>query len=121
MTDRKGVAMAAAPTSGFEPPDTIAALPLRGFEFSPAAPAQADAIIMQQPDALFRRLLGDQESAAVLLVARRVLDAFLRQPPPAAAADTPGTTTDRPEDASADDIAARVARIRAGLAATIAA
>ena len=130
--------MAAAPTSGFEPPDTIAALPLRGFEFSPAAPAQADAIIMQQPDALFRRLLGDQESEAVLLVARRVLDAFLRQHSPAAAADTPGTTTDRPEDAStddppapattrlpedasADDIAARVARIRAGLAATIAA
>lgn len=104
--------MAAATTLAFEPPDTIAALPLRGFEFSDNAREEADAIIAQRPDALFRRLLRDQESEAVLLVARRVIDAFVRPHTEAAA--------ELQDNASADDIAAHVAQTRAELAATIA-
>lgn len=119
--------MAAAPTLAFEPPDTIAALALRGFEFSAKAGEEADAIIAQRPDALFRRLLRDQESEAVLLVARRLIDAFLR--PHAAASSAAAlqavpsgvvpSAAALPDDASADDIAAQVAQTRAGLAATI--
>jgi hypothetical protein len=105
--------MTQAPTLPFEPPDTIAALPPLPFEFSAAAAAQADAIIAQSPEALFLRLLNDQESEAVLLVARRVIDAFIAcrgTPPPGAAL---------PDAANADEIAALVAATRAGLAATI--
>lgn len=105
--------MAAAPTKAFEPPDTIAALPLRGFEFSSGACEEAGAIIALPPDGLFQRLLRDQESQAVLLVARRVIDAFLR-PHAAAPPDA-----DLPDDASADDISAHVAKTRADLAAVI--
>ena len=120
--------MTVAPALAYEPPDTIAALALRPFEFSGTAPGEADAIIAQQPGALYRRLLDDQESQAVLLVARRVIDAFLR--PHAAAAAAAGPADDASTGASdagdtsasgiADDIAARVAKTRAELAATIA-
>jgi len=109
----KEFAMAAAPTLAFEPPDTITALPVRPFEFSAAAVREADAIIAQQPDALFRCLLGDQESEAALLVARRVIDAFLG---PHLAAPVAAGLSDA---ASADDIAAHVTKVRADLAATI--
>ncbi|HEY3732895.1 MAG TPA: iron-containing redox enzyme family protein [Streptosporangiaceae bacterium] len=105
--------MTAAPVIAFEPPDTIAALPRRGFEFSRQACDEADAIIGQQPDLLFHRLLRDQESEAALLVARRILDAFL------------GGGTDLqvaaglPDDAGAGEIADRVSQARGRLAATI--
>jgi Iron-containing redox enzyme len=105
--------MAAAPTLAFEPPDTIAALALRAFEFSGKAREEADAIIAQPPDALFRRLLRDQESEAALLVARRVIDAFLRQHTAAPSA------AELSDDASADDISAYVAERRADLAAIL--
>jgi hypothetical protein len=101
--------MAAAPTPAFEPPDTIAALPRRAFEFSGQAREEADAIIAQPPGALFRRLLRDQESEAVWLVARRVIDAFLGEERPAGL----------PDDAGADAIGAQVAQTRAELAGTI--
>src|SRR5450432_1878316 len=104
--------MTTAPTAAFEPPDTIAALPLRPFEFSPAAVQEAGPIIAQEPAALFRRLLRDQESEATLLVARRVIDALLK---PHIAAPAAGL----PADAGADDIAAHVAKARASLAASI--
>jgi Iron-containing redox enzyme len=100
--------MATPPSAAFELPDLIAALPRRAFEFGPAAREEAAAIIAQPPDALFRRLLGDQESEAVLLVARRVIDAFLR--PHAAVTATAAT---------ADDIAAKVARTRAELVTAV--
>ncbi|HWF82682.1 MAG TPA: iron-containing redox enzyme family protein [Streptosporangiaceae bacterium] len=100
--------MAARQAIPFEPPDTIAALPVRPFEFSASASDEADAIVAGPPDALFRRLLGDQESEAVWLVARRVLDAFLTGPGPAPA-----------HDASVDEIAAHVAGVRDELAAVI--
>jgi hypothetical protein len=104
--------MVAAASLEFQLPDTIAALPLRGFEFSPRGQEAADAIIAQPPHELFQRLLRDQESEAVLLVARRVLDAFLRSA--SGGGDGAGL-----EQASADAIAAHVSRARTGLAATI--
>ena len=51
------MAMAVSPAAAFELPDTIAALPRRPFEFSPAAMDEADAIVAGPPEALFRRLL----------------------------------------------------------------
>jgi len=110
--------MTAVPPLAFELPDTIAALSLRAFEFSGRACKEAEAIIAQQPDALFRRLLRDQESEAALLVARRVIDAFLRQRTADVAAADP-TAGDLRDDASADRIAAHVAGTGAELAATI--
>ncbi len=64
----------------FQPPDTIAALPPRPFEFSPAAARQAGELLVQPPAALFRRLLADQESEAVHLASRRIIGAFLGEP-----------------------------------------
>jgi Iron-containing redox enzyme len=93
----------------FELPDTIAALPERPFEFSPAARDRAAALVAAEPEALYRRLLGDQESESTLLVARRVLAAFL------GAAPEDGL----PGDADADAVAARVAAVRGELAAAV--
>jgi hypothetical protein len=104
-----------APT--FQLPDTMAALAQRGFEFSAQACEEADAIISQHPHAqfpysLFQRLLRDQESEAVHLVARLVLDAFLRD-------RTARPAGWRPADASAGAIATHVSQVRAGLAVTV--
>jgi hypothetical protein len=105
--------MTMAPAAAFELPDTMAALPERPFEFSPRARDEADAIIAQPPDALYRRLLGDQESEAVLLTARRVIGAFLRQP-------AEGSFSNQiPCDLDAGGIAARVGAARADLAPVI--
>jgi Iron-containing redox enzyme len=113
------------------PPDLIAALPRGGFEVSAQACEQADAIIAQPPQALFRRLLNDQESEAVHLVARRILDAFLPGSPEGSPQGSPegspeggpegsteGPAGGLPADATAGDIAAHVGQVRAALAAT---
>jgi hypothetical protein len=92
--------------TAFELPDLMAALPRRPFEFSPAAAAAADEIIAQPPATLFERLLRDQESEAVLLVARRVLGAFLAEPPVG-------------PDLAAGDVAAQVAQAREELQAEL--
>ncbi len=110
----------------FELPDTIAALARRGFEFSAQACEEADAIIAQPPQALFQRLLRDQESEAVHLAALRVLDGFLRDHTrggPGGGASRARNTIPAgwlPVDASASDIAVRVSRARDGVAATVA-
>jgi Iron-containing redox enzyme len=96
----------------FELADTLTALPPRGFEFSARASAEADAIIAQDPALVFQRLLRDQESEAVHLVARRILDTFLRDQ----AARPPGWP---PADCGADDIAEHVRVIRDDLAVTV--
>jgi hypothetical protein len=96
------------------PPDTIAALPRRGFEVSARACEEADAIIAGPPHALFRRLLSDQESEAVHLAARRVLDAFLRD---RAAGDPPSGAP--PIGTGAAGIAAHVSQVRGGIAVTV--
>jgi Iron-containing redox enzyme len=110
------------PAAAFELPDTIAALPRLGFEVSARASEEADAIIAQPPHELFRRLLRDQESEAVHLVARRVLDTFFNDTAfiAAACADTVSAGRLR-AGASADEIAAQVSQARAGLAAAVAA
>ncbi len=101
--------MTAAPLSAFELPDTTTALDPRPFEFSLDTRDQAAAICALPPAGLFRALLGDQESQATLLTARKVIDAFLRTACPAAPDPQAGP----------DEIAAHVARARAGLAASI--
>lgn len=97
-----------APDRTLELPDTIAALPRLPFEFDAAAWREADEVCALEPAALFHRLLRDQEAESTLLVARRVLDAFL-------GADVPGGAP--PEDA--DGIAAHVATARTALAEAI--
>lgn len=112
----------AAPPAAFELPDTIAALPRRPFQFSAAAIAEADAIAAQPPEALFRRLLADQESEAAHLAALRVLDAFLSEPSLSETSLSDPTADDAlDQDATADEIAAHVSRVRQDLAATVAA
>lgn len=96
-------------TANFELPDTMAALPRRPFEASPAGAAEAARLVSAAPEELFRRLLRDQESEAVLVAARRVLHAFL-----SAAADD-GTVP----SGDADAIAAHVAGVREELRAAV--
>jgi heme oxygenase-like protein len=117
-----GSGTVASPMAAFELPDLIAALPPLPFEFSPGAVGDADAIVAQPPHALYQRLLRDQESEAVLLTARRVLDAFLRSPAAEAGAPEsggPGPGGPGRDGPGADDIAAQTGGIRAGLAAAI--
>jgi hypothetical protein len=64
----------------FHLPDTLTALPLRPFEFSPAAHAAATTVLAQEPGSLYRTLLRDQESESTFLAARRILHAFLPAP-----------------------------------------
>jgi hypothetical protein len=102
--------MTSAPAPFFEPPDLIAALPVRPFEFSEAASREADSIVAGPAAALFQRLIGDQESESTWLVARRVLDAFLGRS---------GRLTDLSDDAGPDEIAEYVMGVRAELTTTI--
>jgi hypothetical protein len=68
-------------------PDRFTSSALTTFEFSPKTPEQADAVVADGPEAVFRRLVQDQESEAVLLLARWVLHAMLPEPGPDTAAD----------------------------------
>lgn len=88
---------------GFTLPDATTSLPRDGFRFSPDAAKEADGVLDAGAAGLFRQLIGDQESETTLLVARRVLHAFL----PTGEAD-PGT--------DADALADRVRRTRDELA-----
>lgn len=99
--------------SVFELPDTMAALPRRPFEFSPAARNEAQAMLALEPEALFRRLLRDQESESGLLAARHILHAFLES----SRSDTAAAAA----ASDADLIAAHVEAARDDLRATIAA
>lgn len=71
-----------------ELPDTMTSLPLSTFEFSPTAGAEVAALASGPPEAIFLRLLRDQESEVTLLLARLILAAFL--PPDPAAAPAAG-------------------------------
>lgn len=102
--------MRTASNSTFELPDAIAALPQRPFEFSRSARDVAAAVLATEPDELLRRLLCDQESEPMLLVARRVIDAFLPEAPAAQAA---------PLGEDAGTIAAQVCAVRDALAPAI--
>ncbi|MEV8115957.1 iron-containing redox enzyme family protein [Streptomyces xiamenensis] len=90
-------------------PDTIAALPRRPFAFSRAG-LDAAAAASPDPGALYRLLLREQESEAPLLLARRILDAFLHPD---------GDHGSGPQQApDTGDIATEVAEARRQLAAT---
>ncbi|MEU6917445.1 iron-containing redox enzyme family protein [Streptomyces olindensis] len=98
----------------FRLPDTIAALPRRPFEFSPAG-RDAAAAASLEPRALFHRLLRDQESEASLLLSRRILHAFL---PSEGEHPEDGPYAAAEPEAAAAIIAAQVAEVRAELAGT---
>ncbi|GAA0476222.1 iron-containing redox enzyme family protein [Streptomyces olivaceiscleroticus] len=63
--------------TGFPLPDLTTSLPRAPFRFSPKTFEEAAAVLDGEPTGLFQQLLGDQESETTLLVARRVLEAFL--------------------------------------------
>ncbi|MGW2662891.1 iron-containing redox enzyme family protein [Nocardia tengchongensis] len=88
------------------PIDTVTSLPPRRFEFSPAAAAEADAMLAAGPAAMWRALLVEQESEAPILLARRIIGAFLDAAPEPAAGDLAAA------EITAEDIAAEVATAR---------
>ncbi|MFE7130845.1 iron-containing redox enzyme family protein [Streptomyces sp. NPDC057638] len=63
--------------SAFTLPDTFVVAPLSTAEFSPSAEAAAGDTIAAGPEAVYLRLIGDQESEAVFLLARHVLHGHL--------------------------------------------
>jgi Iron-containing redox enzyme len=91
----------------FKLPDTIASSALTSFEFGGATKDEAAAILSGPPSAVFQRLLCDQESAASMLAARRILHAFLSRGDASA------------DDLDAETIAARVCAARAEFASPI--
>lgn len=64
----------------FELPDALATAPPATFEFHDHAATEADMLLTADPGTLYRRLLRDQESEAVLMAARRILHGFLSRP-----------------------------------------
>lgn len=93
--------------SAFALPDTFVVAPLSRSEFDPATAATADEIIAAGAGSVYRRLVGDQESEAVFLLARHVLNGFLGAPGTPDAQDAQDTG-----ERSADGIAERTARVR---------
>ncbi|MFF0225895.1 iron-containing redox enzyme family protein [Streptomyces sp. NPDC004629] len=61
----------------FALPDTFVVAPLSASEFDPSAAAVAHEMIAAGPESVYHRLVGDQESEAVFLLARHVLNGFL--------------------------------------------
>lgn len=90
--------------SAFALPDSFVVAPLSTSEFDPATAATADEVIAAGPESVYHRLIGDQESEAVFLLARHVLNGFL-----GAAGET-----DTPADGEqeADRLAERTAEVR---------
>lgn len=91
----------------FHLPDRITSSALSTFEFSPGARADAAAILAGSPEAIFQRLMRDQESEPALLAARVILHAML-----------PGAGDGAV--VSAEAVADEVASVRGALAATVA-
>ncbi|HSR22232.1 MAG TPA: iron-containing redox enzyme family protein [Candidatus Eisenbacteria bacterium] len=107
--------MPGAPDRTFALQDTTVSLPERPFEFSRSAWEEGARLASARPDELFTRLLHEQESETTLLVARRIIAAFL------SGADAPEARAGAPpEDADAEAVAAHVSRARDALASTIA-
>ncbi len=67
--------MAVEPT--FVPDDTTTSLPRKPFHFTPGTDKAVEAVLAAGPHEMFRTLLQERESEATLLLARRVLHAFL--------------------------------------------
>jgi Iron-containing redox enzyme len=114
--------------SAFTLPDTFVVAELSTAEFDPATAAAAGEVIAEGPEAVYHRLVGDQESEVVFLLARHVLHGFLGPDGPTGAAAQPGHEAgarragdghagEQPTaDAIADAIAARTAEVRRRIA-----
>ncbi|MFF4948036.1 iron-containing redox enzyme family protein [Streptomyces chattanoogensis] len=94
--------------SAFALPDSFVVAPLSTAEFDPATAATADEVIAAGPESVYHRLIGDQESEAVFLLARHVLNGFL------GAAGETATQADGEQEADrlADRLAERTAEVR---------
>ncbi|CAM4463085.1 iron-containing redox enzyme family protein [Nocardia ninae] len=87
------------------PLDTSTSLPPRRFEFSHAAAAAADRVLASGADAVWHQLLMEQENEASVVLARRIIGAFLDAIPEPAGRDLTA------EDI-ADEVAAAGIRLR---------
>ncbi|MFJ5259394.1 iron-containing redox enzyme family protein [Streptomyces sp. NPDC088387] len=85
--------------SVFTLPDPFVVSPLSTAEFAPATVTAVDELIAAGPHAVYQRLVADQESEPVYLLARHVLNGFL---------GGAGDTTAR----DADSVAGRTADVR---------
>lgn len=63
--------------SAFTLPDTFVVAPLSTSEFDPATGPLAAEVIAAGPESVYHRLVSDQESEVVFLLARHVLNGFL--------------------------------------------
>ncbi|AJC61579.1 iron-containing redox enzyme family protein [Streptomyces sp. 769] len=90
--------------SAFALPDTFVVAPLSTSEFDPAAVAAAGEVIAAGPEAVYHRLVGDQESEVVFLLARHVLNGF--------STCARGPSDHAAEAHGADRIAERTAQVR---------
>ncbi|WET76279.1 iron-containing redox enzyme family protein [Amycolatopsis sp. QT-25] len=92
--------MAVEPT--LVPDDTTTALPPRPFHFTPGTDEAVDEVIAAGPREVFRTLLQDRESETTLLLARRVLHAFLAPARVRAVDDLPAAVGELVEQARAE-------------------
>ncbi|MFI1568677.1 iron-containing redox enzyme family protein [Streptomyces sp. NPDC020490] len=92
----------------FALPDTFVVSPLSASEFDPAAVTAADEVIASGPEAVYHRLVSDQESEVVFLLARHVLNGFLGDVREPTAQDTGAQEV--------DSIAERTAQVRRRIA-----
>jgi Iron-containing redox enzyme len=111
----------------FALPDAFVVAQLSTSEFTPAAAAAAGEVIAAGPEAVYHRLVSDQESEVVFLLARHVLNGFSSHTPAPgdpAAPDThdehaAGRTTDRAGEHLAEHLAERTAQARRRVTATL--
>ena len=96
----------------FNLPDEITSLPELGFEFDASCREQAARALAEPATRLYARLVRDQESPTVFLIARRVIDGFLRR-----GAQLSGTSSETAP--TADAIAVEVLAARDELAAAL--
>lgn len=114
------VAQSSCPPSDDFLTDRLTSLPFDRFEFSPGTEESAAGILAGDPGELFRHLLRDQESETSVLVALRVVQAFLRSVPEPADGAVPMTVEDvagaivEGTGAARADLVAAVARTGGG-------
>ncbi|WP_330290047.1 iron-containing redox enzyme family protein [Streptomyces sp. NBC_00576] len=89
--------------SAFTLPDTFVVAPLSTSEFDPATGPLAAEVIAAGPESVYHRLVSDQESEVVFLLARHVLNGFL------GASGSP--TAQETREPGADGIAERTAQV----------
>ncbi|MFK0289906.1 iron-containing redox enzyme family protein [Streptomyces sp. NPDC090442] len=103
----------------FALPDVFVVAPESTSEFDPAAVAAAGEVIASGPEALYRRLVGDQESEVVFLLARHALKGFCSGDGPANGAREPTGHGGVDAQGGADRIAEETAEVRRRIAALL--